>query len=262
MGLTAYLISGFNKGFSLGCTSTPITSLPKNHKSALNHPEIIQAHIQKSSELGRIAGPFASPPLKNCISSPLGVIPKSEVGKFRILHDLSFPKTNSVNSFIPKDNSEVHYDSIDWVVNLVQKYGKHCLMAKTDIEDAFRIIPISPEDYHLLGFVWQGQFYFDKCLPMGASSSCQIFEKFSVALQWILQTKFGAGGMSHILDDFFFIGPASSPECKNDLTNFLFLCKMIGVPIKMSKTQTPTTKIIIYGIEIDSDLMEARLWTK
>lgn len=62
-------------------------------------------------------------------------------------------------------------------------------MAKTDIEVAFRIIPICPFDYHLLGFSWQGQFYFDKCLPMGASSSCQIFEKFSVALQWIMQSK-------------------------------------------------------------------------
>lgn len=48
-------------------------------------------------------------------------------------------------------------------------------MAKTDIEDAFRIIPIHPSDYHLLGFIWEGQFYYDKCLPMGASSSCQIF---------------------------------------------------------------------------------------
>ncbi|XP_078330524.1 uncharacterized protein LOC144624540 [Crassostrea virginica] len=94
---------------------------------------------------------------------------------------------------------------------------------------------------------------------MGASSSCQIFEKFSVALQWILQSKYGAGDMSHILDDFFFIGPANSSNCKNDLTNFLYLCKCIGVPIKMSKTQTPTTIITIYGIEIDSDLMEARL---
>ena len=43
---------------------------------------------------------------------------------------------------------------------------------------------------------------------MGASSSCQIFEQLSVALQWIMQCKYKAGGMSHILDDFFFIGPA------------------------------------------------------
>ena len=40
-------------------------------------------------------------------------------------------------------------------------------MAKTDIQDAFRIIPINPSDYHLLGFSWNDQFYYDKCLPTG-----------------------------------------------------------------------------------------------
>ena len=94
---------------------------------------------------------------------------------------------------------------------------------------------------------------------MGASSSCQIFEQLSVALQWIMQCKYKAGGMSHILVDFFFIGPAGSDSCKNDLTNFLFLCTKIGIPIKMAKTKPPTSKITIYGIEIDSDKMEARL---
>ena len=53
---------------------------------------------------------------------------------------------------IPKENSAVHYDSVDWIIHLVQQNGIHCLMAKTDIQDAFRIIPINPSDYHLLGF--------------------------------------------------------------------------------------------------------------
>ena len=83
-------------------------------------------------------------------------------------------------------------------------------MAKTDIQDAFRIILINPSDYHLLGFSWNDQFYYDKCFPVGASSSCQIYEQLSLALQWIMQCKYKAGGMSHILDDFFFIGPAAS----------------------------------------------------
>lgn len=79
-----------------------------------------------------------------------------------------------------------------------------------------------------------------------------------MALQWLMQSKYDAGAFSHILDDYFFIGPADSHSCKNDLTNFLYLCKTIGVPIKMSKIQTHTTSIIFYGIEIDSCKMEAR----
>lgn len=108
-------------------------------------------------------------------------------------------------------------------------------MANTDIEDAFRIIAGNSADYHLLGFSRDNVFYFDRCLPIGASSSCQIFERVSVALQWLMQSKYNAGAMSHILDDFFFIGPADSQSCKNDLTNFLYLCKTIGVPTKCLK---------------------------
>lgn len=83
-------------------------------------------------------------------------------------------------------------------------------MAKTDIQDAFRIVPINPEDYKLLGFSWQGLYYYDKCLPKGASSSCQIFESLSKGLQWAMCTQFNAAGMSHMIDDFFFIGPKDS----------------------------------------------------
>lgn len=78
--LRNYLVKGFSSGFPLGCISTPTASFPKNHGSALNHPDIIQAHIEKSLELGRIAGPFPHPPFNPFVSSPLGVVPKSETG--------------------------------------------------------------------------------------------------------------------------------------------------------------------------------------
>lgn len=91
--------------------------------------------------------------------------------KFRIIHDLLYPKNNSVNTNIPKENSVVQYDTINWIINLVQQYGPYCLMTKTDIEDASWIIPINPSDYYLLGLSWEGTFYFDKCLPMRASAS-------------------------------------------------------------------------------------------
>ena len=79
----------------------------------------------------------------------------------------------------------MQYESIDNVMALLNNFGKDSLMAKTDIKDAFRFIPIHPEDYKLLGFSWEGAFYYDKCIPMGASGSCQIFESLSQALQWL-----------------------------------------------------------------------------
>ena len=84
----------------------------------------------------------------------------------------------------PPENAVVQYDVIDAVIKLVKKFGRNCKLC--DIEHAFRITCIHPSDYHLLGFTWNHYFYYDRCLPMGASSSCQIFEKFSCALQWIM----------------------------------------------------------------------------
>lgn len=132
-------------------------------------------------------------------------------------------------------------------------------MAKMDIKDGFRNIPIHPRDYHLLGFRWEDKFYFDKCLPMGASSSCQIFEKLSTALHWIMINRYNASGMSHYIDDFFFIGPPNSQKCLQDVLAFEQLCNTIGIPIKQSKTVLPTTKLTIYGIEVDSVSMKSCL---
>ena len=171
---TQYLVRGIEEGFRLGCLHSPSIHPPHNHKSALEHKEVVHEYIIKGQACDRIAGPFESPPLNNFKVSLLGVVPKSEQGKFRIIHDLSFPENNSVNSNIPVEYSVVKYDSIDDVISLILKFGKGALMAKSDIKDAFRIMPVNPDDYHLLGFTWENQYYYERCLPMGASSSCNI----------------------------------------------------------------------------------------
>ncbi|XP_061170464.1 uncharacterized protein LOC133179795 isoform X1 [Saccostrea echinata] len=257
--LSHYLVQGFTSGFSLGCSAYPKPRLCRNHSSTTQHADYVLDKLQNEIDLGKIAGPYPSRPFQNFVWSPLGVVPKSTQGKYRLLHDLSFPSADSVNSYISEEHSKIKYDTIDTIISLVLKFGKGSLMTKSDIEDAFRIIPLHPDSYHALGLTWAGQYYFDKCLPMGASSSCKIFESFSSALQWIMVSKFNLQGMSHMIDDFFFIGPNNSSKCIHDLENFLALCSTLGVPIKRDKTVLPCKVITIYGLEIDSEAMECRL---
>ena len=80
-------------------------------------------------------------------------------------------------------------------------------MAKTDIKSAFRIIPVHPKDHPLLGMKWDSQYFFDRTLSMGCSSSCAIFEAFSSTLEWLSKHLFHASSVVHILDDFLFIAP-------------------------------------------------------
>lgn len=97
-------------------------------------------------------------------------------------------------------------------------------MAKTDIQDAFRIIPIHPEDYNLLGFSWDNRFYYDKCLFMGASSSCQIFEYLSNSLQLAMYEKFAAAGILICSIISFLLGKKLPyMPCQADLDRFITL---------------------------------------
>lgn len=124
-------VNGFTLGLDLAVS--PSIHPPHNHKATYEHPEVIEEYIHTGLSKQRIAGPFPRPPLPLLKTSPLGVVPKSEPNKFRIIHDLSFPAQDSVNSNIPREYSQVHYDSIDTVLSLVRQYGMGSVIAKTDI---------------------------------------------------------------------------------------------------------------------------------
>lgn len=254
-----FLKHGFKQGFSLQYTGTRECRHAQNLLSAKQQPEILLQKISKEIALGRIAGPFSYPPFDNLRISPLGLVPKKDPGEFRVIHHLSYPAGQSINDGIPSQEKTVQYESLDHAISLIQKWGTGALLAKTDIESAFRIIPVHPKDHELLGMQIDNSFYYDKCLPMGCATSCNIFERFSTALHWILEQVFNASGVVHVLDDFLFVGPPSSQKCNEDLQKFLSLCNQSGVPIKESKTVNPTTCLVFLGIELDTCLRVARL---
>ena len=129
-------------------------------------------------------------------------------------------------------------------------------MAKTDVKSAFRIIPIHPADFSLLGMKWDNMYYFDRCLAMGLSSSCAIFESFSTALEWLSINHLSACAVVHILEDFLFIAK-SKEKCVGDLQNFITMCNHLGVPLAPKKTVGPATVLQFAGIT--SVRQEARL---
>ena len=235
-----------------------------NHSTIYNHPSANENHSFVSDKLAqelaanRIAGPFKEKPT-GLILSPIAAIPKKAPGAFRLIHDLSYPRNNSVNSCIPKQHSRVTYETLDDCVKIIAQIGEGCLVSKGDIRNAFRILPIDKHDYRLLGFHWGSGFWFDKSLAMGASSSCASFERLSCAVHWILQHKFGVEYLSHIIDDFVFMGPSDSSTCNRSLECFLALAKSIGLPLNEEKTVKPTTLVELHGIQVDTITMTLSL---
>ena len=253
-----YIISGFSQGFPLHFQGQRQLCTPKNLPSALQNPEYVDKKLAQELAASRIAGPFTSPPFHSFCVSPLGLIPKKIPGDFRLIHHLSFPKGISINDGIASENTHVQYASVADAIRLIKRAGPGCYLAKTDIKSAFRIIPIHPNDYPLLGMKWRGHYYYDRCMPMGCSSSCKTFETFSTALEWIARHKLGVDELLHLLDDFLFVS-ATYIQCQSNLTRFMCLCNRLGIPIAPDKTFGPSTTLTFAGIELDTIKAEARL---
>ena len=256
-----FLYLGLNYGFKLHYHGPKISKYHENHKSATTQPTEVARKLQKEIEKGRIEGPFSTPPFDPFIISPIGIVPKKDSGKFRMIHDLSYPKNldTSVNAHIPKEYCAVKYEDFDFVADLIVKNGRGCYIGKVDIESAFRIVPIHPSDYWLLGLKFQGHIYFDKRLPMGASISCSTFEEVSRAIQWVLRSRVATNcDWSHILDDFMAIC-LNFMVCRRSLQNLIDLCMQLGIPVNHDKTVWPNTQVEVHGIEVDTVQMIARL---
>ena len=252
-----YIIEGFSTGFDICHNGEVQLKNEQNSKRLSLEDNIVGQKILEEIAKGRIAGPFNEPPFQNLHCSPLFLVPKKS-GDFRLIHNLSAPVGHSVNDGISKSDSSVQYQNLSHAIQIVKKLGRGCLLAKVDIESAFRIIPLNKSNYHLLGFTWKEQFYFDRCLAMGAASSCSIFEKFSTSLHWAMEN-IGHKNIVHILDDFLFVGPSNAPHCLNSLLAFQNMCSFCGIPLKDAKTVGPCTTLEFLGATIDTIAMEVRL---
>lgn len=129
-----------------------------------------------------MSGPFPSLPISSLHVSPIGIVPMSN-GAWRLITNLSFPPGNSIHDFISEEHCKVTYSSLDNIVEVMYHLGVGAKIAKVDIKSAFRLLPVHPADFELLGIQYNNNFYIDKCLPMGCAIPCNLFEKFSTFIQ-------------------------------------------------------------------------------
>ena len=143
----------------------------------------------------------------------LGVIPKKgQEGKWRLIVDLSSPTGASVNDGINAEDFALQYIKLDQIIGMVSRFGKGALMAKFDVESAYRNIPVSPKDRYLLGLKWRNKFYVDLALPFGLRSAPFIFNSVADLVEWILKTNHSIQDLLHYLDDYITAGPADSRQ--------------------------------------------------
>ena len=127
-------------------------------------------------------------------------------------------------------------------------------LAKIDLKEAYRHIPIHPECYDLTGIQWtfaghtSPTYLYDVRLPFGSSLSCHIFQSVSDAIVRMFSRR-GFIAISY-LDDFMIIAK-SELECQIALSSLTELVENLGLVINQDKVAQPAQRMTFLGIYID-----------
>ena len=255
------LLHDMRYGAVIGYTGDRSHLITPNLPSATLSPASVSEYLRAECAAGRMAGPYTYLPFAHLRCSGVGLVPKKS-GKLRLIMHLSAPAGRSINDGISTDDYSLHYVTIDDAVKLMHKYGPGALLAKVDLRNAFRLCPVAPSDWPLLGIRWGGQFYVDKCLPFGLRSSPYLFNRLADALCWVACNKFGVKDLIHYLDDYLLVQPAQPlVSGRQQFYTLLATMEFLHVPLAegADKVCPPCTTLTFLGIELDSDAWEMRL---
>ena len=250
----SYILQGLTQGFRIGYSYHGARPRPSqgNLPSSLANPAAITAHLETEGNKGRVVGPVQGDSSSIQVS-PLGLVPKGHrTDQWRVIVHLSAPRNFSVNDGISKECCSLSYASLDDAVSLICQLGPRTQLVKMDLKDAYRIIPVHPDDHHLLGMKWNTAVFVDCALPFGLRSAPKIFTAFADAVAWALHAA-GIRFLLHYLDDFLFLGSPGTPEALQAAQTAEALFARLGIPIAHHKTEGPATRITFLGIHIDTE---------
>ena len=256
-----FIIRGLSSGFHIGYSSRTanLRASTRNHPSSAANRHTVSHYIAEETAAGRMSGPLSVQAYHNIHCSPIGLVPKGRgTGQWRMIVDLSYPTGRSVNDGIPKSLCTVSYASIDDAVCFITTLGRHTLLLKVDLKSAYRIVPVHPQDRHLLGICWEDRRFVDQALPFGLRSAPVLFSAVADAISWAL-LRAGAPPLIHYLDDFLFFLHPSEGGGSRVLQQILHILESLGVPVAMHKIEGPSTSINFLGILVDTSRFELRL---
>lgn len=234
-----------------------------NWPSALKYAPQVSEAIANDVAQNRVLGPFSSPPFDSYIISPLGAFMKRDGSKIRVIHDLSYPVHESVNCLIDPLEFSLTYASVDDAVRMCNKFSEPPYLAKIDLKDAYKHVPVRPEDWHMLGISWTNEqaqkfYYFYKVLNFGLRSAPALFDIFACALCDFMFYKGASPATLRYVDDFLTIGD-SEITCQSSIDVMLATCEEAGFQVQMSKVTRPSHVVEFLGIIIDVERGELRI---
>ena len=123
-------------------------------------------------------------------------------------------------------------------------------MVKLDLQDAYFLVPISPEHYKFLRFFWKGNLYEYLCLAFGICSAPRVFTKLLKPVLAYLRER--SIRIIIYLNDMLILN-TSRDGILADLKIIIVLLKSLGFIINFKKSIVVPQQVIEYlGMLINS----------
>jgi hypothetical protein len=230
----------------------------KNAASAFKNGEMITDSIVQWIKNGFVAGPFHNPPLTGFRSNML--LAKREKTKVRPILNLSSPKGSSFNDAVDKtDLLKLTMSSASKFGQLLLIWGKGAKFAKIDLTNAYKLIPVNPEDWKYYGFRWLGMHFYESNTAFGNCTAPADFDPLPDTINSICKTMvhMPAEWVLRQLDDTVFGAPAHMYLAEQYYKKFLDICTNLTIPLAPPcpdhvKAFAPSTYGTVLGIEFDS----------
>ena len=172
-----------------------------------------------------VLGPFSKPPLPDFRANSMFALVQHN--KIRPIVNLSAPIGASFNDamlWLPK----VEMASSKQVAHRIYEHGPNCLISKMDMVDAFKLIPIKPSQWRLVGFSWLGKYFIDKRQMFGSCSAVGIYDLLHFCINLICRVLTGTlkEDTPRVLDDQMCIGL----QC-DFINTYLKIAQEVNIPL-------------------------------
>jgi len=234
----------------------------KNSKSAIQNGVLMTDTIGSWIKKNFVAGPYKVPPFKDFRINPL--MAAVQKNKVRPIMNLSSPKGRSFNDAVdPMMFEKLKMSSPKLFGESIVKAGKGAVFSKSDIKDAFKLIPNAVDQWKLYGFEWLGKYFFDTSTVFGSRAAPAFFDSLPETIVNIVccLEQIPKKLVHRQLDDVPIVSPVSSGMTERFTDRYKKVCEEINVPLaedcpNHEKAFSSSTFGTVLGINFDSVLME------
>ena len=166
---TNYILNGIANGFHIGADrAILLRSSATNMPSVRLHPQLVEAHIMAESTAGRLLGP-----MPRHLS---GLVQTNPIAKATPAREMEvecgpvFPNREQCQRRhrtrqVPHVICVGRRSSVWEAAQIIKQLGVGSKLAKLDLHNAYRMVPVHPDDHCLLGVHWGEVVFIDTALP-------------------------------------------------------------------------------------------------